>query len=204
MTPIRGWLNFDNSLSVRLARYGVITSILNYLGFMKPDNLKLISIARSKDIRYADAVRRIPLPDDSVEVLYSSHMLEHLDRNSAKKFIKEAYRVLQPQGIIRICVPDLRKMIERYIHEGDADAFLEQTLLAKPDASGIVERIHYLVVGDRHHKWMYDDKSLRRLLIEHGFRHVDTLPPGSTSIPEPGELDLFEREEDSLYIEAIK
>lgn len=131
-------------------------------------------------------------------------MLEHLDRKSVQRFLSEAYRVLTAGGIIRVCVPDLRQMIARYLHEGDADAFLEETLLVKQPPTGLVERLRYLVVGERHHKWMYDENSLCRLLSDHGFRRPLPMLPGSTTIPTPGELDLYERAKTSVFVEAVK
>jgi len=49
---------------------------------------------------------------------------------------------------------------------------------------------------------MYNDLSLVKRLVDVGFQDVKTLPPGKTSIPDPGGLDLFERNGDSLYVEA--
>ena len=59
-------------------------------------------------------------------------------------------------------------------------------------------------MGARNHAWMYDGKSLTKLLEKHGFREVTLLPAGQTTIPDPGELDLREREEETVYIEARK
>ena len=51
---------------------------------------------------------------------------------------------------------------------------------------------------------MYDAPSLIRLLERHGFREAMTLPTGETTITDPGELNLREREEESLYVEAVR
>ncbi len=86
---------------------------------------------RHYKIEYADATKKIPLKDNSVEILYSSHMLEHLDRDEVKLFLKEAWYVLKPGGIIRLVVLNLEKLVKEYLNNGDADAFVEKTLLAK-------------------------------------------------------------------------
>ncbi|CAA9217761.1 MAG: hypothetical protein AVDCRST_MAG93-305, partial [uncultured Chloroflexia bacterium] len=57
---------------------------------------------------------RLHYEDGTVDILYSSHMLEHLDRDSARRFLHEAYRVLKPGGAIRIVVPDFALLIDRY------------------------------------------------------------------------------------------
>lgn len=57
----------------------------------------------------------IPLPDNSVDVVYHSHVLEHFPKDSADPFIRECYRVLKPGGIIRIAVPELEQLARNYI-----------------------------------------------------------------------------------------
>lgn len=57
----------------------------------------------------------IPLPDNSVDVVYHSHVLEHFPKDSAGPFIRECYRVLKPGGIIRIAVPELEQLARNYI-----------------------------------------------------------------------------------------
>jgi hypothetical protein len=49
---------------------------------------------------------------------------------------------------------------------------------------------------------MYDGLSLKTLVEEAGFENVELLPPGKTGLDDPAGLDLREREEDSLYLEA--
>jgi hypothetical protein len=54
------------------------------------------------------------------------------------------------------------------------------------------------------HRWMYDRDSLAKLVEEAGFDEIEILEPGETRIPEPGPLDLREREEGSIYLEAVR
>src|SRR5262245_41816323 len=107
-TPTEGWLNFDNSISVRLAGWTLLLSILKSLGLASQDALKFAAIVRLKGVVWADASRRIPVQSESLDVVYSSHMLEHLDPREAECFLNEIRRVLKPGGIIRLVVPDLR------------------------------------------------------------------------------------------------
>jgi predicted SAM-dependent methyltransferase len=203
-TPTPGWINYDNSLSVRLAKHPLLAAALDRLGLIDESQQSLIIAAKNGDIRWADATALIPLPDSSVEVLYTSHMVEHLDRERVKTFFSEVRRILAPNGIIRIAVPDLKKLVTEYEVRGDADAFIERSLLTRPKPTKIVDKLKYLVVGDRHHQWMYDGQSMIRLLAATGFKDPRTLPPGSTLIADPDPLDLWERAEESVYVEAYK
>ena len=51
---------------------------------------------------------------------------------------------------------------------------------------------------------MYDGRSLARLLVESGFVGATVMPAGTTNIPDPGSLDLEERSEESVYVEAMQ
>ena len=80
----------------RLAR------VLRLLGALSPENMRFIEFARRHQIRWADATRRIPVPDRSVDAIYSSHMISYLDQPRITRFLAEARRVLKPGGVIRL------------------------------------------------------------------------------------------------------
>lgn len=203
-TPTPGWRNFDNSWSLLFARSAPITRVMCAIGVVGPSQLEYIHWARQNGIERADAVKHLPLTSGSVDALYTSHMLEHLDRRDAVAFLQEAWRVLRLGGIIRISVPDLSRYVSEYQTSGDADAFLDATRLCEPRARSVMERLRAAVVGPRHHLWMYDGNSLARLLQSRGFCNVQFLPPGRTTIPNPGQLDLTERASVSIFVEAQK
>lgn len=67
-----------------------------------------------EDVIAHNLLNGIPYADESFEVVYHSHVLEHFSKNDGKKFIGECYRVLKREGILRIGVPDLQKIIQEY------------------------------------------------------------------------------------------
>lgn len=203
-SPTEGWRNFDNTSSLNLARSPTKRAVAKSLGLLSARQKANIEWNRENLIEFADATKEIPLPDNSVGVLYSSHMLEHIARSKARRFLAEAMRVLEPGGILRLSVPDLRKAIAEYNETHDADRFMERILVTAPAFSTIRQKIMVFVTGYRHHQWMYDGKSLSRLLKELGFKDVTVQPAGETMIDDPGALDLKEREEQSVYVEARK
>jgi predicted SAM-dependent methyltransferase len=163
-----------------------------------------VRIARDRGVRFADATARIPYADGAVDAIYSSHMIEHLDRQEARAFLAEARRVLRPGGTLRLAAPDLALLVKGYLATGDADDFVVGTYLWQQRPSGLVPRMRAALTGPRHHLWMYDSGSLSRLLRETGFVDVITMAPGQTQIMDPGSLDLAERAEESIYVEAIR
>ena len=201
-TPTPGWLNFDNSLSVRIANAPApLRQAIHTLRLLKPDQQRFVQAANELRLRWADA-RHLPLPDQSMRALYTSHMLEHLNRDGAARFLREAKRVLRPGGILRVAVPDLGILVEAYRADRDADAFVARTHMAVPPVDGLVDRLRFLFVGFREHAWMYDSVSLIKLITAAGFEHAAQMPPGQTRIPDPGELDLHERAHETVYVEA--
>jgi hypothetical protein len=203
-TPTPTWRNFDNSISLRLSRFPKLVKLAVKLGVLNKSQLDFISFVIQSKIQWADATRHIPVPDSSVEVLYTSHMLEHLDRVEVDGFMIEALRIIRPGGIIRIVVPDLRKLVNIYLDSRDADAFVKATHLCIQKPRGCIEYFKFLFAGPRHHHWMYDGDSLCSVLADYGFIEPDIVNAGHTRIKNPEPLDLYERESDSVYVEAIR
>ena len=57
----------------------------------------------------------IPAENNSTDVVYHSHVLEHFSKDDGVKFLQECYRVLKSGGIIRIAVPDLETIAKEYL-----------------------------------------------------------------------------------------
>ena len=201
--PTKGWCNYDNSWSVRLAKYKLTTYIFWNLGVLSEAQYKFISFVKNTNIIWANATKYIPEVDSSVDVVYSSHMLEHIERDEVLLFLKEVSRILKHGGIIRLGVPDLKCQIENYLENGDANKFVENTLLTRKKPTTLGAMVKYLIIGDRNHQWMYDGKSLCKLLYELGFKEPRILEPGTTTIPDPGLLDLKERSPGTVFVEAF-
>lgn len=69
----------------------------------------------SSEVVIANFTKGIPLPDASVDVVYHSHVLEHLNPEDGSRFIAECYRVLKRGGILRVVVPNLEAIAIEYL-----------------------------------------------------------------------------------------
>jgi SAM-dependent methyltransferase len=76
------------------------------------------------DVRRWDVRKPLPFPDGSVDMVYHSHLLEHLEADDGRNLIKDCFRALKPGGILRVAVPDLA---------GIAEAYLEARVSARQD-----------------------------------------------------------------------
>ena len=114
-TALPGWVNYDSSIFMILSRHKLVQRVL--FGF------KLLSKQQYETSWPPNIIRRdvrkgIPLLNETVDFVYSSHFLEHLNHEEASKLIKDCYRVLKAGGWIRLVCPDLRILASKYL-EGD-------------------------------------------------------------------------------------
>ena len=86
---------------------------------------------------------RLPFEPESVDVVYSCHMLEHLSKRQARIFLQEAYRVLKTSGVIRTVVPDLNFLVANYNKSGDASEFMNALHVTAPELSGIQTNFNF-------------------------------------------------------------
>lgn len=71
--------------------------------------------SNSPDVRIHDLRKGLPYSDTCFDTCYSSHVLEHLTQNEAKRLLSECFRVLRSEGIIRVVVPDLEAIARTYL-----------------------------------------------------------------------------------------
>jgi SAM-dependent methyltransferase len=77
------------------------------------ENLDLAS--NDPNVMIHDVTRGIPFAADEFDAVYHSHILEHLKPELGEQLIAECYRVMKPNGILRIVVPDLERIAELYL-----------------------------------------------------------------------------------------
>jgi predicted SAM-dependent methyltransferase len=142
----------------------------------------------------------IPCPDHSCELIYHEHFLEHLSVEAAVAFLQECYRALQPGGIMRIAMPDLQYVIEKYSSENWQD----QDWLTWEDYRFIKTRAEMLNIALRWwgHQWLYDREELHRRLTEAGFNQIDDVTWRESTTPALKNLET--RKDSVLICEARK
>ena len=100
--------------------------------------------------------------DNSVNLIYSSHMIEYFDRDGVVDLFNSWYRVLKSDGTLRIAVPDFSTMSMLY-QQGEIK--LEKML---GPLYGKMQMDNQTI----YHKTVYDYDSLSKLLVDCGFRDV--------------------------------
>ena len=107
-------------------------------------------------------ITKLNFEDNSVDLIYASHVLEYFDQREVTMLLKEWKRVLKPNGELRIAVPDFESMTNLY-HRG--------VIQLKDILGPLYGR---MPMGDItiYHKTTYDYNSLETLLNNLGFSHV--------------------------------
>ena len=224
-------INIDWSISLRIRRNPLLSLLARaFIGGDRWQRFQSIS----DNILVWNLARGLPFESNCVDVTYSSHVLEHIDRNAVPAFLTEQYRVLRSGGCIRIVVPDLAQLVEDYqqslermkdepanvaTHEQKIAAIIEQcvrkeahgTSLQRPMRRWLENRF----LGDARtrgetHQWMYDEVSLRHLLKGCDFVDIQRRSFDTSSINGWAEYGLdtnscgVEYQLGSLYLEAFK
>ncbi len=113
-------------------------------------------------------VDRLPFDDNSVDLIYASHVLEHVPWQKTGDALAEAYRVLKPGGSIEVWVPDFEYIVECYKYrtcgdswrrdnpEGDTMKWINGRLYAYGDLAN-------------HHRAAFDAEYLRDCIVKAGF-----------------------------------
>jgi len=105
------------------------------------------------------------LPNNSVDLIYMCHVLEHFDRKKVQDVTIESFRVLKKNGIFRISVPDFDTIVKIY-----------------QETDGNIERILAPLFGGQDYAFNYhynafNKNSLSKLFLENGFSEVRSWSP---------------------------
>ena len=89
---------------------------LNIGGDIIKDGWKILNIQNSPGVDFVGDISNLDqFKDGSVDEIYASHVIEHVDQNNIEKTLKGIYRVLNKNGKIYISVPDMDILCKIFI-----------------------------------------------------------------------------------------
>lgn len=123
---------------------------------------------------YMDVSEKLPFNNNTVQIIKTEHMIEHLEYETCKYFFQECFRVLQSDGVLRLSTPSLEKLILLYSGRGKVNI---QKLLEhhRQYHQRPTENInawfndHVRLWG---HQFIFDQPTLLGLLKEVGFTQI--------------------------------
>jgi predicted SAM-dependent methyltransferase len=122
-------------------------------------------------IHYIRAIDDLsPFKDNSADLIYACHCLEHFPHTKVLSVLAEWFRVLKPGGILRLSVPDFDLLLNIYKENGSE-----------------VNTILNMLMGGQDYKYnfhmvIFNRKSIERLLRNTGFKEVLEWHPGSCEL----------------------
>lgn len=107
-------------------------------------------------------ITKLEFKDNSVDLIYASHVLEYFDREESEQVLTEWNRVLKPNGILRVAVPDFETMTNLYNKH-------------KVQLNDIIGPLYgKMKMGNKtiYHKTTYDFSTLKDILVDIGYKDV--------------------------------
>jgi predicted SAM-dependent methyltransferase len=144
----------------------------------------------------------LPYEEDSVDLIYAAHVVEYFDREEIVELLDKWRKVLKPNGVLRLAVPDFQAMVQLYLEDDyPLESFLGPLYGRMPMGDVTI-----------YHKTTYDYASLSKLLKEVGFKscrlydwrdteHADCDDHSQAYLPH---MDKENGRLISLNVEAIK
>ncbi len=208
-TMPKNWSNFDCSINILIQGVHLLGALLSSVFRTQKYSQSACS--------YINLNGRWPIANHSADVVYASHVLEHLTQKNAELFLSEAHRVLKKGACLRLVLPDLYMLSKKYVRDTDlgskkASAEFLWALNLHLENTYPKETTHIIrkFLGWMHewplqHKYMYDFHTLKDVVIRHGFTNVELSRYGASHwIPEVCDVEHEQESIASFYLETIK
>ncbi len=146
-----------------------------------------------------DLRQPLPLSDGSCRYIFTEHVFEHIHQQFRASVIREWFRLLSPQGVLRIVGPGCAQFADAYSRR-DIEWFRRSIPGTKNLAEGLND-----IFKNHFHRFVDDFESLSSELRAQGFVHVEESSHLSSRVPELCvDLDEPTRIPGNLYLEARK
>lgn len=141
---------------------------------------------------------------NSVDLVRTSHLIEHITLEEAHNLCSEIHRVLKPGGLTRISTPDARIILRHYQNRDMSffNVIQPPEYIEAPTDGEKLSRL--LFSGDYSHRALYNFEMLKNFLEQAGFRKIQSVTPGFSQSEVMRDETIDQHEEISLTVEAIK
>jgi predicted SAM-dependent methyltransferase len=155
-----------------------------------------------------DLTNGIPASDNSLDVVYHSHMLEHLTNTEGIQFLKECNRVLKPGATMRLLVPDLGAFSKKYMEKDDFffDAYRKEALADDKVLYPTRGSVFMGMLHNHGHKMGYDFDTICHILNQTGFTDIRKTMFQESKLCDIKDIEPYAplRAAESLCVECIK
>jgi predicted SAM-dependent methyltransferase len=138
----------------------------------------------SPEVVYLDATRRFPFKDSTIDYVFSEHVIEHVEYQSALAMLRECYRVLKPGGKIRMSTPDLRVLVGLLSSEKTASQNFYIDFAMRKFLPDITFCKEVFVINNAFRAWghqfLYDRQTIETTMRTIGFENIRFYRPGES------------------------
>ena len=161
-------------------------------------NLDANFITARPDV-WANLKDPLPFRDESLDVVYSYHVIEHLADDSLQEHFRDVHRCLKPGGLYRIGAPDAEQAMRRFLAD-DSGWFPDW-----PDnRSSSGGRLNNFLLFRGEHTSLITFSWLSELADAAGFRQIVRTTPGAqTTRPDLVTTDLLTQEAQCAHSRPI-
>ena len=122
-----------------------------------------------------------PVSANTIDAVWSSHNLEHLQRHEVPLALGEFIRVLKPQGLLLLTLPDLQQVAQLVVDDKLEDLAYQSPSGPVTPLDMIFGHTASLARGNRYmaHRTGFTARTLHQALVEAGFVEVRLRAGGS-------------------------
>jgi predicted SAM-dependent methyltransferase len=157
----------------------------NLKGFLNTDIIGKIPI---------NIAKKLPFPSNSVDLIYSCHVIEHIYYKQFRTFLEESYRILKTEGIHIIMTPSLTRLIEALYYNNELKLKLlkghEKLAGIKLDPALLLNRMMNTYYG---HRFLHDYESIDRIAKAVGYSQMKSIQ--ISEIPDKEIIEYASRRE---------
>lgn len=159
-----------------------------------------------------DISKGLPFAAGRFDGIYTEHCLEHIEFNSCYFVMKELHRVLRPNSVLRLVLPDSELFVRIYLarQQGGQEDFPPEQYAIPCSIYPAEMRGKYTpmmmvnrIFRDYGHCFAYDYETVEVMLTSVGFTQITRREFG-VGREEDLLKDRPERKDESFYVEAVK
>lgn len=129
----------------------------------------------STDVVFEFGELQLPFADNHFDLVYMSHVLEHVPWQNTVRALIDVCRILKPGGIVEIWVPDFKKIVHAYLHGECGDNWRKYNL-DNDYMTWVNGRIFTYDPGlNNYHRACFDSRYLEKCMSNAGFHQISDL-----------------------------
>jgi SAM-dependent methyltransferase len=206
LTYLEGWINCDGGPSSHLFTLlpGPIRSLITRYGLLGKGTQTFWRFLETHPITYVNALKEWPFASNSVDMIYSCHLINCFTADDIHHFFQQAYRVLKPGGVFRVVGMNLALEVQRYLQQDDAERLASVISFPHPKEGSMLTRLKRALWPPILYRAHLDFAAYKKRLGQVGFKEIVNLQPGETTIAGLEAINLWQRHGESVYVEARK